>query len=88
MTALRHKERAARADWGRRIDVDSKRGLNNINSYENGPDLFTCLSILTGIQNSLGEAGEELMRAQRNLMTKKLCKIEKAKIVHFVAQHE
>lgn len=31
-----------------------------------------------GIHNSLGEAGEELMMAQRNLMKKKLVKIEKA----------
>ena len=84
MTALRHKERAAGVEWSWGIDVDSKRGLSDINSYEDGPGLFTCLSILTGIQNSLREAGEELMIAQRNLMKKKLCKIEKAIIVPFV----
>lgn len=61
MTALWHKERATGVDWSRRTEVDSKRGFSNNDSYENGPDLFMCLTILRGIHNSLGEVGEELM---------------------------
>lgn len=71
MRALSIKREQLGVHWGRRIDVHSKRGLNNINSYENGPDLFTCYTSLEYII-PFGEAGEELMIAQRNLMKKKL----------------
>lgn len=65
MTALWHKERATGVDWSRRTEVDS-----NNNSYENGPDLFMCLTILRGIYNSLGEVGEELMISTKNFNEK------------------
>lgn len=68
---------------------ESQEVFNDTNNYENETDLFMCLTVLRGVYNSVGEAGEELMISTGKFNGKNtLYKKEKAIIVYVVAQHE